>query len=270
MKIKSFTIGTIIAIMTISCSNNSNQASNSASSSKENNDTTITGVISKMWWDTYQGMSDGGITMDNEKDLTISTDYLGENNSGRIFINPEVSDILFLDKENDKDRLNTKYLNKNAKVTFDKKTSTISKIELIGGDKVIESDSSLTKGYVLGMSRNKKSGINFINFKDETGKEEKIRLFLDNDNHYTLTTIYHGKGKKSESVFYIDGYSLSLTPNNTERKVNIKTANKLVTERITSDGNRVTLSNEIVILDIIWDDNSNIIANEEKLTEKID
>lgn len=270
MKFKLLTISTAFYLIFISCGSNTDKENSTSSESVMNNDTTISGTITKMWWDTYQGMSDGGITMNNGKDLTISTDYLGENNSGRIFINAEVNDILFLDKQNDKERLNAKYLNKNAKVTFDKKTSTIKKIELTGGDKAIEEDSSLIKGYVLGMSRDKKSGINFINFKDETGKEEKIRLFLDNDNHYTLTTIYHGKGKKSESVFYIDGYSLSLTPKNTERKVNIKTANKLVTERNTSDGNRVTLSYEIVILDIIWDDNSNIVTNEEKLPEQID
>jgi hypothetical protein len=262
MKIKSFTVGTIIALMTISCSNNSNQISNSDSSSNENNDTIISGTITQMWWDSYQGMSDGGITLDNKKNLTISTDYLGENNSGRIFINPEVSDILFLEKEKDNERLNTNYLNKNAKVTFDKKTSTIKKIDLIGGEKPIKEDSSLINGYVLGMNRDKNSGMNFITFKDETGKEEKIRLYIDNEGHYTLTSIYHGEGKKSESIFYIDGYSLSITPNNTEKRVLIKKANKMVTERNTSNGNRVSLSFEPVILDIVWDKTSNTLTNE--------
>lgn len=265
MKIKLLTIGTIAIIMAMSCSNNTNQETTNSTDSKKNNDTTISGNITKMWWSTYQGKGQGGITMDNGKELTISTDYLGANNSGRIFINSEVSDILFLDKENDKDRLNTKYLNKNAKVTFDKKTSQISKIELTGGESVVSQDTILLKGYISGMTSDKYTGLKFITLKDEQAKETKIRIFLDEGGHYRLSSIYGGEGRKSDYVFSIDNYQIVLTPNNTERKVVVKTANKLVVERMAASAtttDRVTVLKENVILDIVWDGNSNIVANE--------
>lgn len=254
MKIKLLFISAFACLLICSCGSNETKETSESTNVEENADTTITGTITKMWWETYQGASSGGINIDDGKGLPISSDYLGDNNSGRIFINKEASDILFLDKEKDIERLNTKYLNKKAKVTCDAKTLKIKSIELLSGDAINSEDTITIKASIQGMDRDKNTGLRILSFINENGgKEEKMRFYLDNDRNYSVTSLYRGKGNKSDFVFCTENYDLSLTPNNINRKAIIKAGSRIVSERNTTGGNKVTLSKQNVILDVMWE-----------------
>lgn len=256
-----------------SCGGKSNnQSSANDTEIKKAEDSTITGSITKMSALIYQGTGSYYITVDNNKnDLWISTDFLGDNGACRIFINPEAKDILILNKEKFEDRLNLKYLNKNIKATFNKKNFKISKLELVGGDKAINQETKTIKGFILGLDRDKKSGDNYIKLKKESGELENIRLYLDKSNHYTVTSVYRGEGKKSNYVFYIDNYALSLTPDNMNRKVNITCSIKLVTDTDidSNEGrNNKSFHYENVITEVEWveKENKNEQVKESKST----
>lgn len=258
MKKVLFTIITFTIIIFSSCGDKSKEEASSENNSQ--NDSTMTGSIKKMWWWNYQGIGDDGITIDDKISLTISQDALGDNNTRRIFINSEVKDILFLDKENGKDRLNLKYLDKNVTVTFNKKTLMISKIELIGGEKTVLKERTTINGFITGFQKDTKGNL-LVDFKNENGKVEKYRLGKNENGGYNndLFLIYHGKGKVADYIFRPRNYEIELVPNNADKNVQIICETKLVkdAESNSNEGSKKEdFYNELVITEISWGNSS--------------
>jgi hypothetical protein len=239
----------VVLALQVSCGGKSQTLAEKKDSEPVANQTaTDEGFIKELHYVLYQGITGYGLKLDNGNWYDFSPNYHYQRGEDDI-LNPA---------KDDANKLNTLYLGKKVKIAYETKYKTITSLTILG-DPMTLPPNSLTYNAYLTKFENDKHWYPHLTFRTDKGEEKTIRMYIDDDNHFTVSAVYNMSNKKEDCVFRNKDFGIALITGNEHRLASVLVENKLIKVKEVDPVDQAKTTRffyDYVVKDVVWGPNA--------------